>query len=196
MFLERDAGFQIVGEAEDGAAAVRMATQLRPDVVLMDLLMPVLDGVSATSAIRQAAPEVEVLALTSVLEDEQVIGAIRAGAIGYVLKDTRGEELKSAIRAAAEGQVYLSPPAAARLMREMRTPETPETLTQRESDVLRLVALGRANKEISRELGIGEGTVKTHVSSVLGKLGVQSRTQAALRAIAMGLVSRNDLPGH
>ena len=193
MFLERDAAFEIVGEAEDGAAAVRMATQLRPDVVLMDLLMPILDGVAATEAIRQAAPDVEVVALTSVLEDELVVRAIRAGAIGYVLKDTRGEELKSAVRAAAQGQVYLSPQAAARLIREMRAPAAPGTLTERESEVLRLLALGLANKDISHELGIGQGTVKTHVSNVLAKLGVQSRTQAALQAIHMGLVQPSEL---
>jgi two-component system, NarL family, response regulator LiaR len=193
MFLERDAAFEIVGEAEDGAAAVRMATQLRPNVVLMDLLMPVVDGIAATEAIREAAPDVEVLALTSVLDDDQVVRAIKAGAIGYILKDTHGDELKVAIRAAAGGQVYLSPQAAARLLREMRASETPGALTDRESDVLRLLALGLANKEISTELGIGQGTVKTHVSNVLAKLGVQSRTQAALQAINMGLVSTSEL---
>ena len=197
MYLERDAEFEIVGEAENGAEAIRMATQFRPDVVLMDLLMPVLDGVAAISGIREAAPDVEVLALTSVLEDDQVVAAIRAGAIGYVLKDTRGEELKSAIRAAAQGQVFLSPQAATRLMREVRAPEAAEAteaLTGRESDILRLLAVGLANKEISRELGIGEGTVKTHVSNVLAKLGVQSRTQAALHAVRMGIVSAGELP--
>lgn len=193
MFLERDSGFEIVGEAEDGAAAVRMAVDLQPDVVLMDLLMPVMDGVAATGAIREAAPEVEVVALTSVLDDEQVIGAIRAGAIGYVLKDARGEELKYALRSAAGGQVFLSPRAAALLMRGMRAPDTPETLTERESDVLRLLALGLANKEISGRLGIGQGTVKTHVSNILAKLGVQSRTQAALQAINQGIVSLGEL---
>jgi NarL family two-component system response regulator LiaR len=197
MYLERDAEFEIVGEAENGAEAIRMATRLRPNVVLMDLLMPVLDGVAATSAIREAAPDVEVLALTSVLEDDLVVAAIRAGAIGYALKDTRGEELKFAIRAAARGQVFLSPQAATRLLREVRAPETPEApeaLTGRESDILRLLAVGLANKEISRELGIGEGTVKTHVSNVLAKLGVQSRTQAALHSVRMGIVSPAELP--
>jgi NarL family two-component system response regulator LiaR len=189
MFLERDPAFEIVGEADNGATAVRLAHELLPDVVLMDLLMPVMDGIAATTAIRRESPDVEVLALTSALEDEQVVGAIRAGAIGYVLKDTLGEELKRAIHAAAEGQVYLSPQAAARLLREVRAPEPREALTERETGVLRLVALGLANKEIGRELGIGEGTVKTHVSSVLAKLGVQSRTQAALQAVQMGLVS-------
>jgi DNA-binding NarL/FixJ family response regulator len=131
--------------------------------------------------------------LTSVLDDEMVVHAIRAGAIGYLLKDTRGAELKEAIRAAAAGRVHLSPQAAARLLREVRAPETPESLTGREIDVLRLVSLGLANKEIARRLGIGEGTVKTHVSSLLGKLGLQSRTQAALHAVRMGLVNAGEI---
>ena len=123
-----------------------------------------------------------------------MVAAIRAGAIGYALKDTRGEELKAAIRAAAQGQVFLSPQAATRLLREVRAPEAPEALTGRESDILRLLAIGLANKDISRELGIGQGTVKTHVSNVLAKLGVQSRTQAALHAVRMGIVSAGELP--
>jgi DNA-binding NarL/FixJ family response regulator len=134
-------------------------------------------------------PEVEVLALTSVLEDASVTGAVRAGAIGYLLKDTQAEELRRAIKAAAAGQVQLSPQAAARLMREVRAPESPESLTERETDVLRLLAQGQANKEIARSLQIGEKTVKTHVSNILAKLGVQSRTQAALYAVHIGLVS-------
>jgi two-component system, NarL family, response regulator LiaR len=193
MFLDRDPGFEVVGEAEDGAAALRLARQLQPDVVLMDLLMPVLDGIAATAAIRREAPAVEVVALTSVLDDDRVIEAVKAGAIGYLLKDARGEELKTAIRAAAAGQVHLSPDAAQRLMREVRAPVTPEPLTDRETEVLRLVALGLANKEIARRLAIGEGTVKTHVSNVLTKLGLQSRTQAALQAVRMGLIAANDV---
>ena len=143
--------------------------------------------------IRAALPDTEVVAVTSVLENASVVGAVRAGAIGYLLKDTRADELCRAIKAAAAGQVQLSPQAAARLMREVRAPEGPETLTERETDVLRLVARGFANKEIARELGIGEKTVKTHVSNVLMKLGVQSRTQAALHAVHIGLVSTNEL---
>jgi NarL family two-component system response regulator LiaR len=195
MFLSRDPSFQVIGEAEDGAQAVERARELEPDVVIMDLLMPEMDGIAATSAIRSQTPQVEVLALTSVLEDEKVVAAVRAGAIGYLLKDTRGDELKAAIRAAAAGQVHLSPQAAARLMREVRAPESPETLTERETDVLRLMAQGLANKEIARDLGIGEGTVKTHVSNVLAKLGVQSRTQAALHAVRIGLVTPEQLKG-
>jgi len=158
-------------------------------VVLMDLLMPVMDGITATATIRRDFPETEVIALTSVLEDEAVMNAMRAGAIGYLLKDTQAEELRRAIIAAAAGQVQLSPQAAARLMREVRAPESPEKLTERETDVLRLLALGRANKEIALELNIGEKTVKTHVSGILRKLGVPSRMQAALHAVRIGLVS-------
>jgi len=189
MFLSLDPELEIVGEAPNGAEGVQMARTLRPDVVLMDLLMPVMDGVTAITAIRRDLPEVEVIALTSVLEDSLVFGAIRAGAIGYLLKDTEADELCQAIKAAAAGQVQLSPQAAARLMREVRAPESPETLTQREIDVLRWMAKGLSNKEIAHELGIGEKTVKTHVSNILGKLGVLSRTQAALYAIQIGLVS-------
>jgi DNA-binding NarL/FixJ family response regulator len=189
MFLSLDPEFDVVGEAADGAEALRMARELGPDVVLMDLLMPVMDGIAATAAIRSTLPDTEVLALTSVLEDASVTGAVRAGAIGYLLKDTDADALCRAIKAAAAGQVQLSPQAAARLMREVRAPESPEALTERETEVLRLLAQGRANKEIARDLGIGEKTVKTHVSNILAKLGVQSRTQAALHAVQIGLVS-------
>ena len=193
MFLALDPELDVVGEAADGAEALRLARDLQPDVVLMDLLMPVMDGITATSAIRQAVPDTEVLALTSVLEDASVTGAVRAGAIGYLLKDTQADELRRAIKAAAAGQVQLSPQAAARLMREVRAPESPETLTERETDVLRLVARGKANKEIARDLAIGEKTVKTHVSNILAKLGVQSRTQAALYAVHLGLVPADQI---
>lgn len=189
MFLALDPELEVIGEANDGAEAVRLAQQLQPDVVLMDLLMPVMDGISATSAIRRDLPHVEVIALTSVLEDASVVGAVRAGAIGYLLKDTHADELCRAIKAAAAGQVQLSPQAAARLMREVRTPDSPEALTERETEVLRLLAQGRANKEIANILIIGEKTVKTHVSNILAKLNVQSRTQAALYAIRVGLVA-------
>lgn len=189
MFLGLDQELDVVGEATNGAEAIDLARQLHPDVVLMDLLMPVVDGIAATSTIRREMPDTEVLALTSVLEDEKVIGAIRAGAIGYLLKDTEADELRNAIKAAAAGQVQLSPKAAARLMREVNAPNSPEVLTERETEVLRLMALGQANKEIARTLNIGEKTVKTHVSNILGKLGVQSRTQAALHAVRIGLVS-------
>ncbi|HET7078369.1 MAG TPA: response regulator transcription factor [Chloroflexia bacterium] len=188
MFLSLDPELEVVGEARDGAEAVRMAHELQPDVVLMDLLMPVMDGIQATAMIRRELPDTEVLALTSVLEDSSVVGAVRAGAIGYILKDTEADELRRAIKAAAAGQVQLAPQAAERLLREVRTPESPEALTERETDVLRLVAKGRANKEIAHELNIGEKTVKSHVSSILAKLNVPSRTQAALYAVRIGLV--------
>ncbi len=188
MFLSLNSDFEIIGEATNGAEALRLAHQLNPDVVLMDLLMPEMDGITATAAIRRELPDTEVIALTSVLEDKSVTGAIRAGAIGYLLKDTESDELIRAIKAAANGQVQLSPKAAARLMREIRTPESPEALTERETEVLRLLAQGKANKEIAAELVIGEKTVKTHVSNILSKLNVSSRTQAALYAVRIGLV--------
>jgi NarL family two-component system response regulator LiaR len=188
MFLNLDPEFEIVGEAADGNAALKLARELQPDVVLMDLLMPGMDGIEATGILRREMPDIEVIALTSVLEDSSVVGAIRAGAIGYLLKDTEANELIRSIKAAAEGQVQLSPQAAARLMREVRAPESPETLTERETEVLRLLAQGQSNKEIARQLSIGEKTVKTHVSSILGKLNVSSRTQAALYAVRIGLV--------
>ncbi len=191
MFLGLDPELEVVGEAADGAEALRLARQLRPDVVLMDLLMPVMDGITATAAIRGELPDTEVLALTSVLEDASVVGAVRAGAIGYLLKDTQAEALCVAIKAAAAGQVQLTPRAAARLMQAVSAPESPEELTERETEVLRLLAQGQSNKQIARTLQIGEKTVKTHVSNILSKLGVQSRTQATLYAIRIGLVSAN-----
>ncbi len=195
MFLGLDPELEVIGEAQDGAEALKKVRELKPDVVLMDLLMPVMDGITAIGAIRSETHDVEVIALTSVLEDASVVGAVRAGAIGYLLKDTQADELCRAIKAAAQGQVQLSPKAAARLMREVRAPESPEALTERETDVLRLLAQGQSNKEIAHTLNIGEKTVKTHVSNVLGKLGVQSRTQAALYAVRIGLVSAEQL-GH
>jgi DNA-binding NarL/FixJ family response regulator len=187
MFLALDGELEVVGEAANGAEALELARELRPDVVLMDLLMPVMDGVTAIAAIRHELPETEVIAITSVLEDASVVGSVKAGAIGYLLKDTQADELCRAIKAAAAGQVQLSPQAAARLVREVRAPDNPQSLTERETDVLRLLARGKANKEIAAELTIGEKTVKTHVSSILSKLGVQSRTQAALYAAQIGL---------
>ncbi len=189
MFLTVDPDIEVVGEAEDGEEALCLADESKPDVVLMDLLMPNMDGITAITHMRRAQPDIEIIALTSVLEDASVVGAVRAGAIGYLLKDTRAGELCQAIKAAAAGQVQLSPPAVARLMREVKLPDSPTALTERETEVLRLVGLGFSNKEIARELSIGEKTVKTHVSNILSKLGVLSRTQAALHAVKIGLVS-------
>ena len=188
-FLGRDPELAVVGEASDGTEAVELARRLHPDVVLMDLLMPVMDGIAATSAIRKELPETEVVALTSVLESAAVVGAVRAGAIGYLLKDIQAPELRRAIKAAAAGQVQLTPQASVYLLHEVRTPEATETLTEREREVLRLLVLGRSNKEIGRDLQIAEDTVKTHVKHILAKFGVQSRTQAVLCAIRLGLVS-------
>jgi two-component system, NarL family, response regulator LiaR len=192
-FLKRDRGVELVGEARDGAEALRMAHRLRPDVILMDLLMPGMDGLSATAAVRRELPDTEVVALTSVLEDAAVVGAVKAGAIGYMLKSAEPDELRSAIRAAAAGQVQLAPEAAARLMREVRAPDSPEKLSERETEVLRLVAFGFANKKIARELGITERTVKAHVGSILSKLHLESRTQAALYAGRTGLVTQDQV---
>jgi DNA-binding NarL/FixJ family response regulator len=191
LLLALDPELEVVGEAANGAEAVRLAQELRPAVVLMDLLMPVMDGIAAIAAIRRELPETEVIALTSVLEDATVAEVVRAGAIGYLLKDTDGEELSRAVKAAAVGQVQLSPQAVARLMREVRAPESPKALTGRETEVLKLLAQGQSNKQIAQSLNIGEKTVHSHVSNILGKLGVPSRTQAALYAVRVGLVSVN-----
>jgi DNA-binding NarL/FixJ family response regulator len=195
MFLGLDPELEVIGEARDGAEALLRAHELHPDVVLIDLLMPVMDGIAAIGALKRELPDIEVIALTSVLDDSSVIGAVRAGAIGYLLKDTEADDLRRAIKAAAAGQVQLSPKAAARLMREVRAPDSPEALTEREVDVLRLLAQGQANKQIASNLRIGEKTVKTHVSNILAKLGVPSRTQAALYAVRIGLVSADQLSG-
>jgi len=189
MFLAADAEIEVVGEARDGAEALRLTRQLQPDVVLMDLLMPVMDGMTATATIRRELPDTEVVALTSMLEDKSVVEAIRSGAVGYLLKDTEAHELRRAIRAAAAGQVQLSPQVTARLVREVAAPEQPQPLTERETSVLGLLAQGQSNRDIARTLIIGEQTVKTHVAHILGKLGVSSRTQAALYAVRIGLAS-------
>jgi DNA-binding NarL/FixJ family response regulator len=192
MFLALDQELEVVGEAADGAEALELARQLEPDVVLMDLLMPGMDGVAATEAIRQTLPDTEVIALTSVLEDKAILDAIHVGAISYLLKDTESDKLCEAIRAAAAGQVRLSPSVAVRLIRQVRAPVGRETLTERETGVLRTVARGLSNQEIAEELSITEATVKTHVSSILSKLNLPSRTRAALYALKIGLVSLSE----
>ena len=193
MYLGLDPELEVIGEAANGEEAVNMARDLGPDVVLMDLLMPVMNGIAATEKIKTETPEVEVVALTSVLDDGAVTGAVRAGAIGYLLKNTKPRDLCRAIKGAAAGQVQLDPEAAAKLMREMRAPDTAEALTGRETEVLKLVARGWANKQVARELFVEEKTVKAHVSGILRKLGVSSRTQAALHAVRAGLVSMDEL---
>jgi len=185
--------FEVVGEAGTGREAVRLARMLRPDIVLMDLIMPELDGIAATALIREEMPDVQVLILTSVDEPRGVAEAVRAGAIGYLLKDVDANELCHAINAAAQGRVQLSPHAATWLMREIRASERPEALTERETGVLQLLAQGLANKEIARDLGISETTVKSHMRHILSKLGVDSRTQAALEASRRGLVRESSL---
>ncbi len=187
-FMEGEPGIEIVGEAAEGVEACRLAHDLKPDVILMDLLMPGMDGIQATAAIRRELPETEVIALTSVLDDASVVEAVRAGATGYLLKNTEADNPIHAIKAAAAGQAQLSPEANARLLREVRSSDNAEALTEREIDVLRLLAKGRSSKEIAQDLNVGEGTVKTHVSKILAKLRVPSRTQAALYALRVGLV--------
>jgi NarL family two-component system response regulator LiaR len=190
VFLGLDSDLEVVtSEATNGEEALYLARQLQPDVVLMDLVMPGMDGISATQVIRRELPSTEVVILTSVLEDSLVVAAVRAGAIGFLLKDTQADELCQAIKAAAAGQLYLTPQAARRLVHEIRTPASPDVLTERETDVLKLLACGASNKEIAHDLSLGEKTVKSHVSNILSKLGVQSRTQAALLAVQLGLAS-------
>jgi DNA-binding NarL/FixJ family response regulator len=196
MFLALDEELDVVGEAKNGLEALDYARQLKPDVVLMDILMPEMDGIAATETIRRELPEVEVIALTSVLEDKKIFDAIRVGAIGYLLKDTESEKLCEAIRAAAAGQVQLSPEVAARLMREVSAPENPEALTDRETEVLQAVARGLSNQEIADSLVISEATVKTHINNILGKLNLPSRTRAALYALKIGLVSLDEADLH
>jgi DNA-binding NarL/FixJ family response regulator len=189
MFFARDPDLEVVGEAANGAEAIQQARQLRPNVVVMDLVMPVLDGIAAIRAIRNELPEIEVLVLASVLERASVVEAIRAGAISYLLKDTQAAELRTAIKVAAAGQVQLSSQASTYLLGAVRMPKHLEPLTPREMDVLRLLAQGHSNKEIARSLHLVEETVKFHVRHILAKLGVQSRTQAVLAAIRLGIVS-------
>lgn len=188
IFLGCDPELETVGEARDGAEALRLARELQPDVVLMDLAMPVMDGIAATALIRQEMPGIEVLTLTCMPSDDYLVAAMQAGAIGYLLKTTEAPALCTAIKAAAAGQIQLSPDAASRLLERWTTLKGHEKLTEREKDILHFLAQGFSNKAIARALDIGVQTVKSHVAHVLDKLGVSSRTQAVLQAMQAGLV--------
>jgi two-component system, NarL family, response regulator LiaR len=192
MFLSLDKDIVVIGEAQNGQEACELTAALKPDIVLMDIIMPIMDGLTAIQKIKMSQPEVEIIALTSILEDDKVFKAIHAGAMGYLMKDTKADALAKAIKGASRGEVQLDPEAAKRLIREVRTPESPEKLTERETEVLRLIAKGLSNKAIAAALVVSEKTVKTHVSNVLSKLRLPSRTQAALYALKEGLVALDE----
>jgi Response regulator containing a CheY-like receiver domain and an HTH DNA-binding domain len=191
-FLELQDDIDVVGEAGSGEEGVQLARELLPDVVLMDLVMPGIDGVEATRQLKEASPSTRVIVLTSFADDNKVFPAIKAGAISYLLKDVSPEDLAHAIRAAQRNEAVLHPDVAARLMQEFSAPRPSETqidqLTEREMDVLRLIARGKSNKEIADRLVISEKTVKTHVSNILSKLHLADRTQAAIYALRQRLV--------
>ncbi|MBP8000114.1 MAG: response regulator transcription factor [Chloroflexi bacterium] len=189
--LEEEPTINVVGEAANGVEGVQKAQMLKPQVVLMDLVMPELDGIAATQRIRMSVTDCQVLVLTSFAEDQKVRDAIQAGAIGYLLKDVLKPDLLRAIHAAAHGQPTLHPEAQRHLMRQVTTPDEPSllhTLTEREMDVLRLIARGLSNREIAATLHLTEGTVKGYVSAILAKLEVNDRTQAALYAVKNKLI--------
>jgi DNA-binding NarL/FixJ family response regulator len=187
--LETQTDFEIVGEAASGAQAVERAAALRPDVILLDLELPELDGVAALRAIRAANPQTKAIIFTAFDTDERILGAVQAGAQGYLLKGAPREELFQAIRVVHSGGSLLQPVVAARLLRQVSgAPALPESLTERELEVLRLLAKGRQNKEIASELVISERTVKFHVSAILAKLAVGNRTEAVSKAAQLGLV--------
>ena len=194
--LSTDTEIQVVGLAADGQEALDLVPEAQPDVVLMDLKMPVLNGVQATQRLRQAYPQVRVLVLTTYVADEWVFDAIRAGAVGYLMKDTRRHDLIAAVKGTAEGRSYLDPAIAGRVMQQAvssppaaasNEPQV-ETLTERELQILQLLAQGYSNPEIAQRLHLARGTVRNYVSVVLQKLGVSDRTQAAIEALKRGLV--------
>jgi two-component system, NarL family, response regulator LiaR len=189
-FLDLQADINVVGEAADGEEALAVAAEHAPDVILLDLVMPRLDGIGALRRLRDAAPGARVIVLTSFGEDERLFTALRAGASGYLLKDVEPAELGDAIRRVHRGEGLLHPAVAARVMRELSDEREPirEVLTERELDVLRLLAHGLSNKSIAYELVVSEKTVKTHVSNILAKLHLADRTQAALYAVRERLV--------
>ena len=193
-FLELQEDVLVVGEAGDGQTAVEMVRQLNPNVVLMDLVMPFLDGISATRQVKSLGTEVKVIALTSFTEDDKVFPVIQAGASSYLLKDVSPDDLVEAIRAVHRGEARLHPDIARKLMEQVAQQASPsresrlEDLTEREHEVIKLVAKGNSNQEIANILVISEKTVKTHVSNILGKLQLEDRTQLAIYAIKKGLV--------
>jgi NarL family two-component system response regulator LiaR len=190
-FLDLQEGIEVVGEAGDGEEALLEAERLRPDVVLVDLVMPRLDGVQTMRRLRERVPRARAIVLTSFLDDERLLPAIRAGAAGYLLKNVQPQELARAVRTAAAGEALIDPAVAARLVEALGDgrEERAEQLTPREREVLALIGRGFANKRIAAELGVAEKTVKTHVGNVLSKLGVSDRTQAALYAARLDLRS-------
>ena len=193
-FLELQEGIEVVGEAADGQEAVEAAALLDPDVIVLDLVMPRLDGVAALRILRKRVPAARVLVLTSFLDDDKLLPALRAGAAGYLLKNARPQELARAVRLAHAGETLIDPVVAARLVETLSADggeEPLDRLTPREREVLILIGRGFPNKLIARELELAEKTVKTHVSHVLAKLGVTDRTQAAVLAVRAGLVPRS-----
>ncbi|HEY7342775.1 MAG TPA: response regulator transcription factor [Ktedonobacterales bacterium] len=194
FMLEQRSDMQVVGECEDGARAVAMVTELLPDVALLDLLMPTMDGVAATREIKRLAPSTQVIILTSYHEDEHIFSAIKAGALSYLLKDSSPQELVEAVRAAARGESKLHPAVATRVLYEMshRHDAPLDDLTPRELEVLTCVARGRSNHEIAQNLVISEPTVRTHIANILSKLHLSDRTQAAIFALKQNLVPLKD----
>ena len=197
--LTTEQDIQVVGEACSGAEALAQAEALHPDVILMDLVMPELDGIETTRQITSKLPGIHILVLTSFAADEKVFPAIKAGALGYLLKDSSPEELVEAIRRVHRGEPSLEPTIARKVLMELshppkQQPLTADPLTEREFDVLRLLAKGCSNKEIALKLSVSDLTVRTHVSNILGKLHLASRTQAALYALQRGITSLEDIP--